>query len=174
MNKKIKLITNIILIIIIVILSIYVLLKITNIVDIYKVQTGSMEDGIHVGDYIIVLKHGEYKENDIVTFKKDNILITHRIIKAPFYDEESETWYVETKGDNAKDKDRVVTKGDANNTEDEGISKDSIVGKVIFKGGVLNFIINFKYVLVCLLLSLYLISYYFDKNNKKENEEKKI
>lgn len=154
MNKKIKLITNILLIITIIILSIYVLLKITNVVDIYKVQTGSMEDGIHVGDYIIVLKHGEYKENDIVTFKKDNILITHRIVK--------------DYGD------RVVTKGDANNTEDEGISKDSIVGKVIFKGGVLNFIINFKYVLVCLLLSLYLISYYFDKNNKKENEEKKI
>lgn len=154
MNKKIKLITNILLIITIIILSIYVLLKITNVVDIYKVQTGSMEDGIHVGDYIIVLKHGEYKENDIVTFKKDNILITHRIVK--------------DYGD------RVVTKGDANNTEDEGISKDSIVGKVIFKGGILNFIINFKYVLVCLLLSLYLISYYFDKNNKKENEEKKI
>ena len=154
MNKKLKLITNILLIITIIILSIYVLLKITNVVDIYKVQTGSMEDGIHVGDYIIVLKHGEYKENDIVTFKKDNILITHRIVK--------------DYGD------RVVTKGDANNTEDEGISKDSIVGKVIFKGGILNFIINFKYVLVCLLLSLYLISYYFDKNNKKENEEKKI
>ena len=154
MNKKIKLITNILLIITIIILSIYVLLKITNVVDIYKVQTGSMEDGIHVGDYIIVLKHGEYKENDIVTFKKDNILITHRIVKDCG--------------------DRVVTKGDANNTEDEGISKDSIVGKVIFKGGILNFIINFKYVLVCLLLSLYLISYYFDKNNKKENEEKKI
>ena len=154
MIRVCKIIINTILVIMIVVLSIYAILRFTNRVDIYKVQTGSMEDGIHVGDYIFIIRQNDYKVDDVVTYKKDNYHVTHRIIK--------------------ENGDKVITKGDANNTEDKEISKSDIIGKVIYKGGLLNFVINFKFAIVSLLLGLYLLTYYFDKNgNKKELKNEK-
>ena len=46
----------------------------------------------------------------------------------------------------------------------------NIVGKVIISGGILNILINYKYIIVCLLLSLYLFSCYFSKDDKEKNE----
>lgn len=148
MNKIIKKIINIFLVILIIFLALYAILRATNKVEIYKVETGSMEDNIHSGDYILILKQGDYKKGDIVTFTKDGYYITHRIIE--------------------ENDDKVITKGDANNKEDEEISKSEIVGKVILNGGLLNFIVNFKYFLVFILLSIYLLTYYFDKEKKEE------
>ena len=122
MNKIIKKIVNIILIILIVLISIFAVLKIANKVEIYKVQTGSMEDNIHTGDYILLLKKSDYNVGDIVTFKVKDYHVTHRIIK--------------------ENGDKIITKGDANNKEDEEISKKDIIGKVVFSGGLLNFIIE--------------------------------
>ena len=149
MNKTVKIIMNVILILIIIVLCVYVLLRFTNKVEIYKVETGSMENGIHAGDYIMVLKNTNYSIGDVVTYKKNNSLITHRIIK--------------------KDGDKIITKGDANNVEDEEISKSDIIGKVILKGGILNFIVNFKYAIIFLFLSIYLFTYYFDSKKKENN-----
>lgn len=154
MTKIYKKIMNVILIILIVLLSIYALLRFTNRVEIYKVRTGSMEDGIHVGDYILITKRSNYKIGDVVTYKIDNYYITHRIVEI--------------------NDDKVITKGDANNTEDKAISKSDIIGKVMFKGGLLNFIIKYKYILVCILLGLYLLSYYFDKNETNEENTESI
>lgn len=150
MNKILKKIVNAILIILIAILSLYALLRITNKVEIYKVETGSMEDNIHTGDYILILKQNDYKKGDIVTYKANGFHITHRIIK------ESE--------------DTVITKGDANNIEDKEISKDEIIGKVIISGGIINFVINYKYVLVSIILVLYVITVYFEKKEKKKRK----
>ncbi len=149
MNKTVKIIMNVILILIIIVLCVYVLLRFTNKVEIYKVETGSMENGIHAGDYIMVLKNTNYSIGDVVTYEKNNSLITHRIIK--------------------KDGDKIITKGDANNVEDEEISKSDIIGKVILKGGILNFIVNFKYAIIFLFLSIYLFTYYFDSKKKENN-----
>ena len=124
MNKIIKIIINIILIILIGLLVLYAILRFTNKIEIYRVQTGSMEDGIHVGDYILISKRSDYKVGDVVTYKINGYHITHRIVKE--------------NGNN------VITKGDANNVEDKEISKDSILGKVIYKSGFLNFIVNYK------------------------------
>ena len=152
MNKIIKKTINIILIIIIIFLSIYALLRVTNKVEIYKVETGSMEDNIHAGDYILILKKSNYKKGDVVTYTANGYYVTHRIVK--------------------ENDDKVITKGDANNKEDEEISKKEIIGKVIFNGGVLNFVIKFKYVLVLLLLSIYLFTYYFDSCKNEKNKRK--
>lgn len=149
MAKIFKEIINIIFVILIIVLLGYFILRISGRLEIYNVKTGSMEDNIHVNDYILIYKKSDYNVGDIVTFKKDNYLVTHRIIK--------------------KDNSKFVTKGDANNTEDEEISINNIVGKVIIIGGLLNFIINYKFVLASLLLSLYLLSWYFDDN--KDDEE---
>ena len=91
----------------------------------YTVATGSMAGTYEVGDIVLCkrikdpIKYNEtqgFKEGDVIAFiapagfDKDNLLqghtVTHRIFSAPVYDEESDTWYVETKGDAAPTKDR--------------------------------------------------------------------
>jgi len=92
----------------------------------YTVVTDSMAGTYDVGDVVICkrikdtlgyMKDTGFEEGEVIAFiapanfVKDNKLqgltITHRIITKPFYDEETDTWYVETKGDNAVYKDRV-------------------------------------------------------------------
>ena len=80
----------------------------------FKVATGSMSGTIEVGDIIIVeikKDNTKYKVDDIIAFKQNGYRITHRIIDI--------------------DGDKITTKGDANNAEDEPISKTEVLGKVI-------------------------------------------
>lgn len=153
MIKVVKKIIDIIFIIILVILSIYAVLKITNKVEIYVVQTGSMEDNIHVGDYILIYKTQNIKERDIVTFKRADGFVTHRVTKI--------------------NGNKVITKGDANNVEDDEIDISDIIGKVIYVGWILNFVIDFKYAIISLMLAIYLFTMYLDdkEKNKKLKEE---
>jgi signal peptidase I len=148
MNKAFKLTVDIILIIVIMVLGLYFILRLLGVAEIYKVKTGSMEDGIHAGDYILIFKKKNYHVGDVVTFKKDGYHVTHRIIE--------------------KNGNKVVTKGDANNTADEEIKVSNIVGKVIYHGGLLNFIIDFKFAIASGLLGLYLLSMFFDGKEKSE------
>ena len=46
--------------------------------SILSTETGSMSPTIEKGDIIIIKIGDEIKENDIITYKKDNVLITHR------------------------------------------------------------------------------------------------
>ena len=78
----------------------------------FQVKTGSMSGTIEVGDIIVVKLTKEVSENDIITYEKDKMLITHRIIE--------------------KQGDILITKGDANNTADKPIITDEIVGKVVY------------------------------------------
>lgn len=149
MNKVLKIISNILLTLLIIILSIYVILRFTNKMGIYKVMTGSMETGIHKGDYIFIIKTNNYKKGDIVTYEKDNYYITHRIVKI--------------EGNN------IITKGDANNTEDEKISKDNIIGKYLFKNDTINYIIDYKFVIITTIIILYIVSSIL--NDEKEKEQ---
>ena len=150
MVKIIKKILDIILLLTIIILCTYLVLSKMNKVVIYNIKTGSMEDNIHVGDHILIVKQNDYKIGDVVTYKKDNGYITHRIIKI--------------------DQDKITTKGDANNVEDESVDKKRIVGKVVYSGKILNIIFKYKYMIACLLLSVYLFTYFFTKSDDKEIE----
>ncbi|MBQ9019121.1 MAG: signal peptidase I [Bacilli bacterium] len=153
MSKIFKIIMDIFLILLIIILAGYLILRVTNILTIYKVETGSMEDGIHAGDYILIISQKNYFKNDIVTYRKGKYFITHRIIKI--------------------DGDIVITKGDANNTADEAIRKNNIVGRVIYSGGILNFVVDFKYAIAGIMIFLYLISSYLEsRKDKIEGKEK--
>jgi len=130
----------------------YVLFRVTDKVEIYRVKTGSMEEIIHAGDYIMIYRKDDYNVGDIVTYTSNDGFITHRIIR--------------------KNGDKIVTKGDANNSEDNEIVASTIVGETILIGGILNVIINYKYIIVCILISLYLFSCYFDDEKmKKANDE---
>lgn len=110
----------IILVTIIIILAIYYFVQIkvfnkpyTNIFGytFFEVATGSMDPTIDVGDVIIVKITNEVNENDIIVCNKDNAFITHRLIKI--------------------EEDNFITKGDANNTEDEPMQKSDLIGKVV-------------------------------------------
>ena len=76
-----------------------------------EVLTGSMSGTIEIGDGVIVELTKDVKKGDIIVYKKDNSLITHRLIE--------------------KQNDKLITKGDANNIQDEPITNDMVVGKVI-------------------------------------------
>ena len=152
MRKVFKISLDVILIAVIINLSTCIILRLLGVIEIYKVKTGSMEDGIHAGDYILICKKSDYKVGDVVTYKKNGYHVTHRIIK--------------------KSGNKITTKGDANNTPDEEITLDDVVGRVIYNGGILNFIINFKYAIASLFLGLYLLSYYLDTRKKEVEEEK--
>ena len=153
MGKVFKVIFDIIFILVIIVLVGYFVLRNVGVLEIYEVETGSMEHGIHIGDYVLICRKKEYVVGDIVTYRKENYYITHRIIKS-------------INGN------KVITKGDANNVEDDEIDKSAIVGKVILIGGILNFIIDYKFGIVSLFLGIYLLTCYFGKDNSGELKDK--
>lgn len=79
--------------------------------SIFSTATGSMSPTIEKGDIVFVKIGEQTKEKDIITYKKDNEFITHRIVKI--------------EGEN------IIARGDNNNTDDEAITKDMILGKVV-------------------------------------------
>ena len=151
MGKVFKTIFDIIFILVIIALVGYFVLRSVDYLEIYEVETGSMENGIHIGDYVLICRKKEYVVGDIVTYRKNDYYITHRIIKS-------------INGD------KVITKGDANNVADDEIDKSAIVGKVILIGGILNFIIDYKFGIVSLFLGIYLLTCYFGKDDSKKIE----
>jgi len=154
MSRIIKKVFDILFILIILVLVGYFALRINKTIEIYNVKTGSMEDNIHAGDYVLIVKQKNYEIGDVVTFKKDGYLVTHRIIK--------------------KNNDLFVTKGDANNDEDGPIIQDQIVGKVVLIGGVLNVIIKFKYFIASVFVSLYLVTCYCFGEKEDTNVNEKV
>ena len=75
---------------------------------------------LNVNDLVIVKVCDDYDINDIITYLDDDLYVTHRIIK--------------------KEKNGFITKGDFNNAEDDLIiSKQNIVGKVVFRLKILGF-----------------------------------
>lgn len=110
------------------------------------VDTGSMEgdkpDSIPAKSLIFLVKSREYEVNDIIMFQgKGSIPVTHRIIGV--------------------DEDGFITKGDANNTEDEDrVKKEQIIGKVFLKIPKVGYVIGWMktplgsmlLVMVCFLL----------------------
>lgn len=81
--------------------------------SIFSTETGSMSKTIEKGD-IVIVKLGEntLNEKDIITYKSGNAIITHRIKKI--------------------DGNTIIAKGDNNNTEDDPIEKDRVIGKVVY------------------------------------------
>lgn len=79
------------------------------------IGSGSMTGTIDKGDVVIIdKKANNYKEGDIVAFRKNNYVLVHRIV------------YVGENGYN--------TKGDYNKNRDNWlVSEDDIIGKYIFK-----------------------------------------
>lgn len=76
-----------------------------------SVISGSMRPSIDVGSAVIIAKQPNYNVNDVITYKLEEKLVTHRIIYSRNY---------------------ILTKGDANRDIDkETVDKKNIIGKVI-------------------------------------------
>ena len=75
------------------------------------VLSGSMEPAIGVDELIIVKAEQDYNPGDIVVYQTGKMLVVHRIV--------------------AMDGETVITRGDANNTDDSPIAPAQIKGKVI-------------------------------------------
>lgn len=126
-NKILKIITNSIINLIIFILGIIAILAIWTSIQlnvqkkeyanifgysIFSTETGSMSPTMKIGDVVIVKIGEQVQEKDIITYKKDNSFITHRIVKI--------------------EGNSIIAKGDNNNTQDEEITQDAVVGKVVY------------------------------------------
>lgn len=77
----------------------------------FEVATGSMSNTIEIGDVVIVKVTKDVEKNEIIVYKDENNFVTHRLI--------------ENNGE------KLVAKGDANNSEDKPITKEQILGRVI-------------------------------------------
>lgn len=121
---------------------------------VFEVSTGSMAKTINVYDVILVKITEDVNENDIVTYKNEDELITHRIM--------------EINGD------KIITKGDANNTEDREITKDAIIGKVISvypRVGIWAKVFSEPNVLICVFITLILIGLAISKDKIQNRKE---
>lgn len=124
----------------------------------FIIKTNSMEPTIDINDVIITKKveEQEIKVQDIITFIKDNEVITHRITKIE--DEENIKKY--------------TTKGDNNNVEDSfKITYDNIEGKHILTIPNLGVIVKVleNQIIFLIILLIILICLFF----KIQNQEKK-
>ena len=124
---------------------------------IYRVVSGSMEPTLRINDIVIIKKQDDYSINDIVTYEYNNNFVTHRIIK--------------------ENKNVITTKGDSNDAEDESITKDKVLGKVVYRFKVVGFIIfmlsnPFSWVII-LIVSMIMIFVTPVKIEKEVNDEGK-
>ena len=124
----------------------------------FVVTSGSMESAINIGDLVFVknVNIEELKVNDIIAYKDDDIVTTHRIVEV-----------VEVDGNKC-----FKTKGDSNNTVDEDIvCKDQIEGKYVNKlAKVGNFILFIQkplgFIVMMLVLLIICMLIYFVSNKK--------
>ncbi len=127
----------------------------------FIVLTGSMETQIYAGDVAVVkvVNTDEIKENDIIAFKKNNIVTTHRVVEI-------------TEENGGK---KFITKGDNNNTLDDGyVLDEEIEGKYQFSipklGTVLMFIQKPSGFIICIFAILIFGLIYILIRNQKINK----
>lgn len=94
--------------------------------SIYRISSGSMEPELMIGDVIldkVVNDESEISVGDVITFEGgsqfDNLIVTHKVIKAPYVDEDCNIM--------------LQTKGVANEIEDTPIKFSQVRAKMISK-----------------------------------------
>lgn len=127
------------------IIGILIFLGYQSNIKLYQIQSGSMLPELQIGEIIILLEQENYKIKDIITYKVENsYFITHRIVQI------TEEGY--------------ITKGDANNTEDETVVKqEQIQGKVIFHSKLLGRIYYYRYYLLAICIFFIMIQTIYHK-----------
>lgn len=127
--------------------------------SIFEIATGSMEPTLNVKDLIVVKITKDISVDDIVTYIEEDNLITHRVISI--------------NGNN------ITTQGDANNSIDNNITKDAIIGKTIYvikKGGLIRevFLTHRNIIIITITLLLISISTTSIKAKKETMKDNKM
>ncbi len=118
----------------------------------FEIISGSMEDTIHIGDYVFVdTKDKDIKVNDIITFYYEGVIVTHRVINIS--------------------EDKIITQGDNNNTEDDPIEIANVIGTVKYIGKGFSKLTS-VYVIMPLIVILMVINYFLGKEVKIDEEKK--
>ena len=117
--------------------------------SIFEVVTGSMHGTIEIDDAVLVKIDNEYDVGDIVTYQNGDDFITHRVVSIQL--------------------DTIITKGDANNVNDNPINKNLVLGKVVKvlpKLGVWKKVLLTPKVIVLILVTLFIFSVLFSYDGK--------
>lgn len=125
----------------------------------YVIISGSMEPNLNIGDIVItknVLKDN-LKEGDIISFRKGQAVITHRIIEVIYTNEGIE----------------YKTKGDNNNTEDTELVKEQelegrVITRVPFIGNIYLLLKN-RFVIIFIIVLFYIYIYRQFKLKKRKD-----
>ena len=127
------------------IICIIIFLAYQSHIKLYQIQSGSMLPKLQIGEIIILLEQENYKIDDIITYRVENsYFITHRIVQ------------ITDEG--------YITKGDANNAEDETVVKqEQIQGKVIFQSKLLGKIYYYRYYLLAICIFFIMIQTIYHK-----------
>ena len=119
------------------------------------VLSGSMEPELYTGDLIFIKESETYEVNDVVVFQEGNMAVVHRIISI--------------------DGDTVVTKGDANNTNDNpiliGQIKGEVVGRIPLIGYLIYIIKKPITTIVIIIGMVYLLERSYRKDKEKKDQE---
>ncbi len=125
----------------------------------FIILTGSMEPTLKPGDIVFVKETTNINEQDIISFKVENAIVTHRVVEI----------------ENENGKNFYITKGDANSDNDiELISIEYVEGKYAFKIPLLGNIILFfqrpvgMVVLVIILIFIFIKPYRKPKHMKRK------
>lgn len=119
------------------------------------VLSGSMEPELSVDDVIIVRAGEEYAVGDVVVYQSQGSLVVHRIVQI--------------------DGEKIVTRGDANNADDDPIEKKAVKGEVVSvlsgMGGLVRIIKTPYAVLALLALAVVGMELSFRKDRKESDED---
>lgn len=117
---------------------------------VFQVITGSMSGVIEIKDVVIVKLTKAIEVNDIITYESQGNFITHRVIE--------------------KDGNTLITKGDANTSEDSPIELNNVVGKVVKiipNVGTWLEVIKAPQVIIAIIVTLIVIKLLFFSEIKK-------
>ena len=122
----------------------------------FEVATASMYPTIEIGDVVIVKITKEVEKNDIIVYIDGESIITHRLIE--------------------KDGDKLIAKGDANNSEDKPIDENMVLGKVtkiISKLGTWRKVFTSTEVvgLIIVLITLFGIVFVFPSKTEEKDDK---
>lgn len=134
---------------------------------IYTIRTGSMDPAYKVYDVILVKETNpdDLRVGDVITYANTNYTVTHRIV---FINDQNG---------------EITTKGDANQINDNPITKDRILGKVEYKFKIYSFLTRlvnnkitfFFFVFVPLVVTIFLdIADNILERQKEKEEQSKI
>lgn len=122
----------------------------------FEVATGSMSPTIEVGDVVITKITKDVNQNDVIVYKDGESIITHRLIE--------------------KNEEEIITRGDANNSEDKPIKENMIIGqviKIIPQLGTWQKILSSPEILVLIIMLIIILSTIYAYTSKAEEKDDK-